>query len=207
MSGSVTRSMEATTNRATAVVESRRRSMPSGWIGMILLIATEATLLGCLIATYFYLRFKVVDWPPPGIEKPSLTLPLVFTGMLIASCAPFFAGVQAAKAGLARAAWLLIASATAIQATYLGLQIHLFIDDLNKFAPDETAYGSVYFAMVGAHHAHVAVGLAFDAWLLAKLLGGLTNYRLLGVRVVALYWYFVAATAIPVVLTQLYPSL
>ena len=31
---------------------------PSGWWGMVLLIATEATLFLLLIATYFYLRFK-----------------------------------------------------------------------------------------------------------------------------------------------------
>jgi heme/copper-type cytochrome/quinol oxidase subunit 3 len=181
---------------AAGSVERLRRTLPNGWIGMAL-----------LIATYFYLRFKAAHWPPEGIEKPSVALPLVFTGMLLASALPFFAAVRAARRGLARPALLLVAAATAIQATYLGLQIHLFVDDFNRFAPDESAYGSVYFTLVGAHHAHVAVGLALDAWLLAKLLGGLTNYRLIGLRAIALYWYFVALTAIPVVLTQLYPSL
>jgi heme/copper-type cytochrome/quinol oxidase subunit 3 len=206
MSGSVTRSMEAQGGDA-AVVERLRRTLPNGWIGMLLLIATEATFLGCLIATYFYLRFEAAHWPPAGVEKPSVTLPLVFTGMLIASALPFFAAVRAARAGEARRAWLLVAAATAIQAAYLGLQIHLVVDDINSFSPDESAYGSIYFTLIGSHHAHVAVGLAFDVWLLAKLLGGLTNYRLVGLRAIALYWYFVGLTAIGVVLTQLYPSL
>jgi heme/copper-type cytochrome/quinol oxidase subunit 3 len=206
MSGSVTRSMEAQGGDA-AVVERLRRTLPNGWIGMLLLIATEATFLGCLIATYFYLRFEAAHWPPAGVEKPSVTLPLVFTGMLIASALPFFAAVRSARAGEARRAWLLVAAASAIQATYLGLQIHLFVHDINSFAPDESAYGSIYFTLIGSHHAHVAVGLAFNVWLLAKLLGGLTNYRLIGLRAIALYWYFVGLTAIGVVLTQLYPSL
>ena len=43
--------------------------------------------------------------------------------------------------------------------------------------------------------------------LVIRLLGGLTNYRLIGVRAVALYWCFVNVAAIVVVLTQLSPSL
>jgi hypothetical protein len=51
------------------------------------------------------------------------------------------------------------------------------------------------------------VGLLLDAWLLALLPFGLTNHRLIAVRVIALYWYFVSFVAVLVVLTQLYPSL
>jgi heme/copper-type cytochrome/quinol oxidase subunit 3 len=203
----VTRSMEATASRSAAAVARQRRTQPSGWWGALLLVATEVTLFSCMIATYFYLRFKAPQWPPAGIDKPSVTLPLVFTGMLIASCAPMFFSVAAAKRGDARLAWWMIAAATVIQAVYLGLQIHLFTSDLNSFSPPKTAYGSIYFALLGLHHAHVAAGLAINAWLLYKLAGGLTNYRLIGVRVAALYWYFVSAVAVAVVLTQLYPSL
>jgi heme/copper-type cytochrome/quinol oxidase subunit 3 len=37
--------------------------------------------------------------------------------------------------------------------------------------------------------------------------GGLNNYRLIGVRAVSLYWYVVNVLAVLVVLTQLSPSL
>ncbi len=203
----ITRSMEATASRAAAGVERQRRALPSGWWGMALLVATEAALFGCLIATYFYLRFKAGTWPPDGIPKPSVVLPLVFTGMLVASTIPVFGAVRAALAGERWRAWWLLALATAIQATYLGLQVHLFVDDFNRFGPGQDAYGSIYFTLLGTHHAHVAVGLLIDVWVLAKLLGGITNYRLIAIRVLALYWYFVSLLAIFVVLTQLYPSL
>ena len=49
--------------------------------------------------------------------------------------------------------------------------------------------------------------MLIELWVLWKLLGGLTNYRLVGVRVAAFYWYFVNLAAIAVVLTQVYPSL
>src|SRR3954447_7884902 len=203
----VTRSMEATTAGVAARVERHRRSLPSGWWGMLLLIATEFTLFASLIASYFYLRFQVSSWPPAGIDPPSVTLPSVFTGILVASCIPVFGAVRMARAGRRPAAWGLLAVAFALQASYLGLQLWLFVDDLNSFSPTETAYGSIYFTLLGIHHVHVAVGLLLDLWLLGALAFGLTNYRLLALRVIAMYWYFVAAVAVLVLMTQLYPSL
>lgn len=202
-----TRSMEAAGSGPVAAVERARRAQPSGWWGIVLVIATEATLFACLIATYFYLRFRTSEWPLGGIEKPSVTLPLVFTGMLVATSIPMFLSVKAAKEGAARAAWWLLLLATVVQATYLGLQIHLMVDDLHSFGPQANAYGSIYYTLLGVHHAHVAIGLAIDAWLLWKLSRGITNYRLIGLRVAALYWYFVAVAGVAVTLTQLYPSL
>lgn len=203
----VTRSMEAAGAGPVEAVERARRTQPSGWWGAVLLIATEATLFACLIATYFYLRFRTGEWPLGGIEKPSVTLPLLFTAMLVATVVPMFFSVRAAKRGAVGAAWWLLLAATVVQATYLGLQIHLMVDDLHSFSPQANAYGSIYYALLAIHHGHVAIGLAIDAWLLWKLARGITNYRLIALRVAAFYWYFVAAAAIAVVLTQLYPSL
>ena len=204
---SVPRSTEATTTRAAAAVARQRRSQPTGWWGAILLIASETALFGSLIATYFYLRFQTGAWPPDGIEKPSVSGPALLTAMLLVSCIPVAGGVRAAKLGLVRKAWWLLALATATQATYLGLQLHLFFDDLHSFSPQVDAYASAYYAIIGLHHAHVAIGLAFDVWVLTKLLGGLSDYRLTAVRILGLYWYFVSAIAVLVVLTQLSPSL
>jgi heme/copper-type cytochrome/quinol oxidase subunit 3 len=174
---------------------------------MLLFLGTEATLFGTLIGSYFYLRFQNTQWPPPGVPDPKLALPLGLTGALIAGAMPMFGAVRAARAGRARAAWLLVALAFAIQAAYLGVQVHEYLSDLDLFSPKRTAYGAIYFTTLFAHHAHVAVGLLLEAWLLVRLWSGLTNYRLVGLRVVALYTYVVAAVAVAVVLTQVYPSI
>ena len=71
---------------------------------------------------------------------------------------------------------------------------------------DDTAYGSIYFTLLGAHHAHVAFGLLLDLWILVRLTAGLTNYRLITVQAVALYWAFVNLLAILVVATQVSPA-
>jgi len=203
----VTRSMEAESAGAAAGVARARRTPPNGWWGAALLIATESALFGSLIASYFYLRLQATEWPPAGIADPKVALPLALTCALVATSIPLFVAVRSARAGNARAAWLSILVAASIQAGYLAWQIALFSDDLGRFKPGGTAYGSVYYTLIATHHAHVLVGILIEVWLLARLLFGLTNYRLVAVRVAALYWYFVNAVAIAVVLTQLSPSL
>ena len=204
----VTRSMDATGAAAASVTAERRRSFPSGWWGMTLLICTEAALFGTLMASYFYLRFQVPEWPPPGIEPTPPEEPLLLTVVLVATSVPIFLGSRAARLGRPRAAWVWLALTLAVQCFYLASQIGLFVEDYNKFAPTLNAYTSIYFTLVAAHGAHVVVGMLLMAFLVVRLAtGGLTNYRLIGVRVVALYLYFVNLIGIPVVLTQLFPSL
>ncbi|HEV2772417.1 MAG TPA: cytochrome c oxidase subunit 3 [Thermoleophilaceae bacterium] len=203
----VTRSMDATGAAAASVTAERRRSYPSGWWGMMLLLATEAALFGTILASYYYLRFQVSEWPPPGIEPSPPDGPLLLTAVLVATSVPIFLASRAARLGRPRTSWRWLALALLVQCFYLAGQIGLFIEDYNKFSPTANAYTSIYFTLVAAHGAHVVVGMLLLAFLIVRLLSGLTNYRLVGVRVVALYWYFVNLIAIPVVLTQVFPSL
>jgi len=203
----IPRSMEATTPYTAAAVDRSRRAMPSGWWGVLLFIGSEATLFGLLIGSYFYLRFYNDQWPPSAIDKPKVAVPLVLTAILVSTVVPLFFAVRAARRGAVRTAWLLVLLALVVQAAYLGVQIHEFSSDLDKMNPKDSSYASMYFTLLGAHHLHVAVGILLELWLVARLLSGMTNYRLIGLRAIALYWYFVAAIGIAVVLTQIYPSL
>jgi cytochrome c oxidase subunit 3 len=203
----VTRSTEAMSAVSASYAARKRRAQPSGWWGVALLVATETALFGTLIASYFYLRFRTVDWPPGGIEAPDATLPLVLTGVLIAMSVPMLLAAREARAGEARRTALWILLALVVQAGYLGGQAALFASDLDKFSPKDNAYGSIYFTMLGAHHAHVLVGILLSLFVLVRLISGLTNYRVIAVRVVALYWYFVAVVGVLVTLTQVSPSL
>jgi heme/copper-type cytochrome/quinol oxidase subunit 3 len=203
-----TRSMSAQSPGATARVAGARRAQPNGWWGMALFLCAEATLFGTLLATYFYLDFNSRTWPQAGIKPPSVVLPLIATGALVCTSIPMFFAVRAGRAGNAPAAGGLVAVAMVVQSCYLAAQILLFKHDLNQFSPQDTAYGSIYFTMLAAHHAHVLLGLLLDGWVLLKVWGGrLNNYRLIGLRATALYWHVVNALAVFVVLTQLSPSL
>ena len=188
-------------------VEHAREAKPNGWWGIALFVATEATLFGTLIGSYFYLRFNNLQWPPPGVPEPKVAVPLVLTGVLLATSVPLQAAVSAARGAHRLRAWWLVALALFVQTGYFAMQVHLFADDLAKVRPQGSSCASIYVTLVGADHAHVFVGLLLDLWLLARLATGLTNYRLVGLRVVTFYWHFVNVLTVAVVLTQLSPSL
>jgi heme/copper-type cytochrome/quinol oxidase subunit 3 len=203
----LTRSGEASSAVAASYVERRRLSRAHGWLGVALLVATETAFFGSLLAGYFYLRFSTTRWPPPGIEPPAVALPLALTAALVATSVPVWLAARAGRHGEAGGARLWLLVSVAIQIGYLVAQGFLFASDLGKFSPRDTAYGSIYFAMLGAHHAHVVLAVLLQLGLVGLLAHGLTNYRLIGVQAVALYVWFVDAIAILVVLTQISPSL
>jgi heme/copper-type cytochrome/quinol oxidase subunit 3 len=196
-----------TSGAVTALRAERRRARANGWWGMAVFVATEGTLFGTLIGSYFYLRFNTAQWPPPGSPEPKVLLPLVLAAVLVATSALLQLALTAARSGGRAAAWWTLLAAFAVQCAYLGVQVHLFAGDVTKLHPEQNAYASIYETLVGAAHAHVAVGLLLDLFLLARLATGLTAYRLVGLNVVAFYWHFVNALTVVVVLTQISPSL
>ena len=184
----------------------RRNARPNGWYGMVVLVATEASLFGTLMASYVYLRFQTAIWPPHGVAAPSVTAPTVLALVLVASAVPMAYAAHAADRGRRRAALAGIACALVIQAVYLGFQIHLYADDLSRLSPSRDAYASIYFTLLAVHHVHVEVGILLDLWLLARLSRRLTPYRRTAVSAVAFYWYFVAIVGLFVTATITSPT-
>jgi cytochrome c oxidase subunit III len=182
-----------------------RRSMPNGWWGMVIFIAAEATLFGAIFGSYFYLRFNTHPWPPAGVPKPELVAPLVLTAILVATSPLMQIAYRAARRGRRARAWWVLLVAFLVQTGYLAYQLHLFVDDLQRFKPEGSAYASIYYVLLGADHAHVLVGLLLDLWLLGRLATRLTNYRLVGLQATTFYWHVVNGLTVLVVLTQLSP--
>jgi heme/copper-type cytochrome/quinol oxidase subunit 3 len=184
-----------------------RREPSLAWWGMALFVAAETMLFGVLVATYFYLRFKNVEWPPHGIPEPRLVVPLVLLGVLVVTSVPMQLALRAVHARRLGAARRLLVLALIVQAGYFAMQVHEYAGDLGRFAPSDHAYGSIYYTLLGADHAHVALGLLLDLWLLGKLARGLTRYRLNAFSAITLYWHAVNVITIAVTLTTLSPAL
>ena len=185
----------------------QRVARPNGWWGMAVFVATEATLFGTLVGSYFDLRFKAHHWPPPGVPDPKVALPLVLTAVLVATSVPMQLAFVLARRRLAALTCIAVLVALVVQCGYLAVQIHLYADDLHHFAPSATAYGSIYFTLAGAHHAHVLVGILLNAWLLLRFATGVTPYRVVGLQSTVFYWHFVNVLAVIVTLVQISPSL
>jgi heme/copper-type cytochrome/quinol oxidase subunit 3 len=183
------------------VVDNRARErFPLGWWGAAMLIASEAALFGMMVGSYFYLRFKNAHWPPPGVPEPKLVVPLILLAVLLATSFPMTMAVRSATPRR----WIMLA--LLVQSGYFAMQVTEFQDDLHHFTPQQGAYGSIYYTLLGADHGHVALGILLNAWLLWKLLHGMTEYRRKALRGIAFYWHAVNALTLVVTLTVLSPS-
>lgn len=185
----------------SAAVE--RPSKPAAWWGMVMLVASEATLFGSFIGTYFYLRFRAPQWPPDGIPEPRVIVPLLLLGVLLLGSIPMHFASRAAQAGRVGATRLLVFAALLLQAGYFAWAVHDFSDQLKTFDISRDAYSSIYYVLLGATHAHIAVGILFDLWLLWKLTRGLTKYRVHATQGIAFYWHAVNVITLIVTLVLL----
>jgi heme/copper-type cytochrome/quinol oxidase subunit 3 len=166
-----------------------RGSQPRGWWGTALFVLTEATLLGTIFGTWFFLRYKAPEWPPPGEPRPELWSPLILALALATT-----------SLLMARRSRRALALAVLIQAGYLGVSLYVYVRDLHDDPPHESAYASIRHLMVGAGHFHVMVGIVVNLFLLAKLADGrITPYRAAGLRGAALYWHFVNVLTLVIV--------
>jgi cytochrome c oxidase subunit I+III len=171
---------------------------PSGWWGMWLLIATEATLFGVLIATYFYLRFHTsAAWPPDGLSKPAIIKPLIATLILVASSLPIAIAAQRSRSTAIRL--IAIGAAILLAVLFLAFQAALTSDALDVYRPHDDAYASAFYVLVGLHAAHVVIGILIALW--TATFGSRTGALRLPTRLTALYWHFVNVMAVLVFAT------
>jgi len=169
-----------------------------------MLIASEATLFGSFVGTYYYLRFTTRVWPPDGLPKPALAVPLVLVACLTATSVPMQLASRAARAGRLGATRLFLVVALFVQSGYFAFESNDFGEQIkHRFDITRNAYSSIYYVLLGADHAHVFVGLLFDLWLLWKLARGLTRYRVNAVQAIAWYWQAVIVLTLVVTGTLL----
>lgn len=172
---------------------SLHRGRAPGWWGMVMLVITEAMFFTILLSSYWFLRFRAgPEWPPAGIEKPDLFLPLLMTPILLLSSAPMHwaeTGIQRGKAWRLR---LGLALTIALGGTFVGLQVLEYLEKVEEFLPTTNVYGTLFYAITGFHGLHVAVGLLMLLWLeYYALRGRFTQDHHLPVQVVTMYWHFV----------------
>jgi heme/copper-type cytochrome/quinol oxidase subunit 3 len=177
---------------------------PAGWWGMVWLCATEASLFACLIASFFFLRGSVDAFRAGGGHYPNLKLPLVMTAVLLTSSVSMWWSERGIKAGNETQLRIGYAVTFVLGAVFLALQTIEF--RANPIGPTVSAHQSIFYTTTGFHGAHVAMGLLMNLFVqLRAWRGHFSSARHLAVTNVALYWHFVDAVWI-VILLSLYLS-
>jgi cytochrome c oxidase subunit 3 len=172
--------------------EPATRGYDKAWWGMVVVIATEGMIFLCLLAANFFLRATSKQWPPAGTELPELFQTSIFTAVLLGSSLPIFWVDWAVERGRMRAVQIGLALSWLMGAAFL---VHT-IQDFRAlhFGWSDSAYGSIYYVIIGLHALHVVVGLLFSLVVQLKVaLQRVDGERHLTLTVFSLYWHFVDA--------------
>ena len=167
-----------------------------GWWGMALLITTEAMLFVSLFGAYFYLRFTNGPvWPPAGIEKPDLFLPLIMSVILWSSSIPVHLADSGVKKGNQTRLKLGLLVGFLLGAAFLVVMLAVeWPEKVAEFLPTDNSYGAIFYTLTGLHGTHVLIGLLVSAYVQVRAWkGDFDELRHVAVQNFAMYWHFVDA--------------
>ncbi len=159
--------------------------------GFFVYLMSDVVLFAGLFAAYAVLRGEVFG----GFGPAQLTdLPYVLTETLLLLTSSFTAGLallSAQKKNLKLTSLALIITLL-LGWGFLGMEAHEFIKLIGEgHGPAQTAFLSAFFALVGTHGLHVAVGSLWMLILFAHLyIQGLTDASLRKLTLLTLFWHF-----------------
>jgi cytochrome c oxidase subunit I+III len=160
-----------------------------GWWGMLLVLLTIAVGSACCIFSYFYFRAGTTDWPPAGIARPDLSLPVIRTVMFALSALPAWWALRSIR----RDHQVQLQISLAANAALGGVFLALLMVEIGQWDPNlqGNAYGSVFYLLQGIQLLLVLIGLLISLFTQAQTwLGYFNRWRYLAVQNLANYWTF-----------------
>jgi cytochrome c oxidase subunit 3/cytochrome o ubiquinol oxidase subunit 3 len=165
--------------------------MTTGRVGMYCLIAAEAAMFTIFVVAYLFYAGRSLGGPTPA---DVLHVPIVATLCLLSSSVTIHVAVQCWKRGSmsAFAGWWL--ATIALGATFLAgtaLEWRSLVYD-RGLTIQTNLFGTTYYALVGLHAFHVAIGLV--CLTLVSILAFLRQVKPPHADrgdVLSLYWHFV----------------
>jgi heme/copper-type cytochrome/quinol oxidase subunit 3 len=166
------------------------------WWGTLGMMAIEGTMFAIVIASYFYLRTRITDWPP-GVMPPALIYGVINTAIFIASAVPNQWTKKVAEKGDRRSVQIGLVVMTAVGMANIVLRWFEF-KALNC-QWDANAYASVVWTLLGLHTVHLLTDWV-DTVVLTTLFftGPLDGKRYMDASENSDYWYFVILTWLPI---------
>lgn len=164
------------------------------WLGNIFYMVIEGTMFLLIIASYFYLRGRSVDWPPAPQMPPALRYGIANSVILLLSLIP--------------ARWIQRRAAVGDR---ISVRLGLFVLALFTFASivvrwfefgtlncrwTDNAYASTIWVLLGVHTGHLIT--EFIETSVIGLIAGtprMEGNRFADADSNSVYWYFVVATA------------
>ncbi len=173
----------------SSIAEQRRELGP--YVGMLVFLVAWGMCFASLFFAYSVLRISEVSWPPPGVPRLPLAVPLFNTVVLAISSYTFHRGLVAVRGNRSLSVWL---GVTWLLGTlFLALQIWVWLGvERAGLRWDSSKYGSVFYSLTVFHALHVLSGLVVIVYLMLRA-RRYTSARHTAVRMGAMFWHFVDA--------------
>ncbi len=192
---------------ATAVVhdmEDEEWTLPSrGVVGMLCLIAAEASIFVIFVVAYIFYLGKSLSGPTP---KEVLDIPVVTTICLLSSSITVHFAVAALRKSKTAMCSLWLAATVLLGSIFLAGTGHEWYQLIYRdgLTIRTNLFGTTFYSLVGLHASHVIVGLVLLIMALGFSLTGKANeHHAERLEVLSLYWHFVDAVWV-VVFTVVY---
>ena len=164
--------------------------------GMIAFLGSEVATFSAGFTYYFFIRANT--WPPSGPELPHLltSLVLVNTVLLIASSVTLHFAHGAIRRDDRRRFLGWLGVTLALGAVFIGgqvLEYQTFIRE-EAFTLTSGVFASAFFGLTGLHGLHVTLGAVLLGIVFVRgLAGQYSDERHVSVSTVSMYWHFVDA--------------
>jgi cytochrome c oxidase subunit 3 len=166
------------------------------WWGVMGFLLIEGTMLALCFVTYFYLRDRVYEWPPPPTPLPDLAVPTINLFVMLLSVVPMYMVDRAAKRLDVRAVKLWHVVCDLIGVVFIVIRAFEF-KSLNVYW-DTNAYGSIVWTIIVIHTFHLVSEVIETIVITLLLYLGHTEPKyLVDSTDNALYWYFIVGIWVP----------
>lgn len=160
-------------------------------IGFWLYLMTDCLLFASLFATFAVLRTATADGPS---GKDIFEMPMVLAETIILLTSSFTCGLAllGMKSGNIRQILIALGATYVLGVAFLTIELSEFAKLISEgHGPQQSAFLSVFFTLVGTHGLHITVGLIWLVTLSAVLVRrGLTTKVSRQLTLFGLFWHF-----------------
>lgn len=166
-----------------------RTKLDPNVMGLIVFLVSELALFGAFFMYYAYMRtIRAVPYPG-SFDIPAEATSINTLILVLSSFTCEFALLWLVRRNhWGVFGWLFVTFALGV--VFLGLQVHEYM--IIGFTPQDTAVGSIFFALTGLHGLHVFVGVLL--LVLAMVRAARNKWspeKHTGLLAISVYWHFV----------------
>jgi heme/copper-type cytochrome/quinol oxidase subunit 3 len=169
------------------------------WWGTLGFMLIEGITLSLCIVSYFYLRRNFVVWPPHGTPNPDLLVPTLALVVMLVTVVPAHVADKSAKRFDRRGVIIALGVSAVLALVLLVLRWFEFRALNTRW--DSNAYGSIAWTTLGLHASLLVIEAGEVIGTIALfLIGPIRKSHFSDAEDIALYWYFIVGSWIPLYL-------